>query len=63
MEGSWGLSDSKLEDLGSELGFVGSKLWLKLALKLHFVNIAAYVTKIDDFHIFCSIYWDHRKPI
>ena len=46
---SWGHEGSKLGGFGFKLGFFGSKLRVKLALKLHFVKIAKIIEKTKIF--------------
>ena len=45
VRGSWDHVASKLGGLGSKLSLLGSKLGVKLALKLHFANIAKNTEK------------------
>ena len=52
----WGHLGSKLGGLGSKLGHLDSKLGVKLALKLHVVEIAKKHLKISDFHCFFNVF-------
>ena len=59
VRGSWDHVASKLGGLGSKLSLLGSKLGVKLALKLHFANIAKNIEKSMIFIVF-SMFFEGR---